>query len=166
MPQRDFDPEHILGLLTTRGVDFVVIGGIAAVLHGSARITQDLDVCFATDDTNLGALGKVLVELESRLRGVPEDVPFVPDAETLRRVDVLTLETNAGDFDVLARPDGAPPYARMRQNAERYDVGAFAVLVASIDDLLSMKRATGRPKDLADVEELTSIARLRAREPD
>lgn len=164
MPRRDLDAERILGLLTARGVDFIVIGGIAAVLHGSSRTTQDLDICFATDDANLSALGKVLIELEARLRGVPDDVPFVPDGDTLRRVEVLTLETTAGDFAVLARPDGAPPYARLRQNADRYDVGAFAVLVAAIDDLIAMKRAAGRPKDLTDVEELTTIARLRARD--
>lgn len=160
---REFEPQKILALLTARGVDFVVIGGIAAVLHGSARITQDLDVCFATDDANLDALGKVLIELEARLRGVADDVPFVPDRATLRRVEVLTLETSAGDFDVLAHPDGAPPYARLRQNADRYDLGAFAVLVASIEDLLSMKRAAGRAKDLSDIEELRAIARLRSR---
>jgi hypothetical protein len=161
MAEHDFDPQRILGMLTARGVDFVVIGGIAAVLHGSARVTQGLDVCVATDDANLDALGKVLVELKARLRGVPDDVPFVPDRETLRRVEVLTLETTAGDFDVLARPDGAPIYRRLRDNADRYDVGAFAVLVASVDDLLAMKRAAGRTKDLADIDELTAIARLR-----
>ncbi len=163
MPAREFDPQRILGMLTARGVDFVVIGGIAAVLHGSARTTQDLDVCFATDGANLTALGKVLIELEARLRGAPDDVPFVPDHDTLRLVDVLTLATTAGDFDVLARPDGAPTYARLRQNADRYDLGAFAVLVASVDDLLAMKRAAGRAKDLSDIDELTAIARLRSR---
>lgn len=163
MSAREFDPQRILGLLTARGVDFVVIGGIAAVLHGSARVTQDLDVCFATDDANLDALGKALVELNARLRGVPDDVAFTPDRATLRRVELLTVTTDAGDFDVLARPDGMASYARLRQNAERYDLGAFAVLVASIDDLVLMKRAAGRAKDLADVEELTAIARLRAR---
>jgi hypothetical protein len=163
MPGDDFDPQRILGLLTARGVDFVVIGGIAAVLHGSPRTTQDLDVCFATDNANLDALGKVLTELDARLRGVPDDIPFAPDRDSLRRVEVLTLETSAGDFDVLARPDGAPPYARLRQNADRYDLGAFAVLVASVEDLLAMKRAAGRAKDLGDIEELTAIARLRAR---
>jgi hypothetical protein len=159
----EFDPQRILGLLTARGVDFVVIGGIAAMLHGSARVTQHLDVCFATDDANLDALGKALVELEARLRGVSDDVPFVPDRGTLRRVEVLTLETAAGDFDVLARPDGVPSYRRLRENADRYDLGAFAVLVASVDDLIVMKRAAGRAKDLADVEELSAIARLRSR---
>lgn len=160
---REFDPRLILGLLTARGVDFVVIGGIAAVLHGSPRTTQDLDVCFATDDANLEVLGKALVELEARLRGVADDVPFVPDSRALRRTDVVTLATTAGDLDVLARPDGAPSYARLRENADRYDLGAFAVLVASVDDLIAMKQASGREKDLADIAELESIARLRAR---
>ncbi len=163
MAEREFDPGRILGLLTTRGVDFVVIGGIAAVLHGSPRATQDLDISFATDEANLVALGKVLVELNARRRGVVDDVPFIPDHRTLRQIQNLTLETAAGDFDLLVQPDGAPAYARLRQNADRYDVGAFSVLVATIEDLLAMKRAAGRPKDLTDIEELTTIARLRAR---
>lgn len=161
----DFNPQRILGLLTAHGVDFVVIGGIAAVLHGSARITQDLDVCFATDDANLDVLSKALIELGARLRGSVDDVPFAPDRAMLRRVEVLTLETNAGDFDVLSRPDGMASYRRLRTNADRYDVGAFAVLVASVEDLIAMKQAAGRTKDLADVEELRAIARLRARRP-
>jgi hypothetical protein len=142
----------------------VVIGGIAAVLHGSPRTTFDLDICFATDERNLEALGEVLIELDARLKGVDEQVPFVPDARTLRRVELLTLETSAGELDVLATPAGAPPYARLRRNAERLDLGGFRVLVASIDDLLAMKRAAGRTKDLADVEELEAIKRLRRRQ--
>lgn len=163
MTSSDFRPTFILGLLTAHGVDFVVIGGIAAVLHGSARNTQDLDICFARDGANLTVLGRALTELEARLRRVADDVPFVPDAATLRRVQTLTMETVAGHFDILASPDGAPPYERLRSNAERYDLGAFAVLVASIDDLIAMKRAAGREKDIADIGELQAIARLRAR---
>lgn len=156
----DFDPARILERLTARGVDFVVIGGIAAVLHGSARATFDLDVCFATDAQNLRALGEVLVELGARLRGA-EDVPFVPDAAALRRVEVLTLQTSAGDLDVLARPLGARGFASLRARADRYDVGGFSVLVASVPDLIAMKRALGRAKDTADVETLEAILRLR-----
>lgn len=161
MTSPEFRPRFILGLLTAHGVDFVVIGGIAAVMHGSPRITRDLDICFARDDANLNVLGRALVELEARLRRVNDDVPFVPDGAALRRVQTLTMTTIAGDFDILARPDGAPSYAQLRQNAERYDLGAFALLVASIDDLIAMKRAAGRPKDRADIGELQAIARLR-----
>lgn len=157
------DATELLRRLTARGVDFVVIGGIAAVLHGSARITQDLDVCFATDDGNLLTLGRVLIDLGARLRGVAEDVPFVADARTLRRVEMLTLVTELGALDVLARPSGAPSYQRLRQRADRFELDAFTVLVAAIEDLLAMKRAAGRPKDLADVVELEAIVQLRRR---
>jgi len=159
----ELDVQRILGVLTAHGVDFVVIGGLAAVLHGSATFTQDVDVCFATDETNLIALGRALLELEARLRGVDAELPFVPDAATLRRVRLLTLETSAGPLDVQVEPDGCPPYGRLRRNAERVDLGSYAVLVASIEDLIAMKRAVGRAKDLVAVEELEAIARLRER---
>jgi hypothetical protein len=157
----ELDPEPILRALVRRGVDFVVIGGIAAVLHGSPRLTFDLDLCFAPDTGNLQALGEVLVALGAQLRGVDETVPFVPDAATLRRIEVLTLATPAGDLDVLARPAGAPAYETLRRRADRYEVGDFSVLVASVEDLIAMKRAAGRAKDLADVAELEAILRLR-----
>lgn len=162
MSQRDLDAARILRALTARGVDFVVIGGIAAVLHGSPRNTFDLDICFATDAGNLAALAEVLRELRARLRGVEDDVPFVPDAATLRRVDVLTLTTRAGDFDLLARPAGAPRYSTLRNRADRYDLGGFTVPVARVEDLIAMKQAAGRAKDVADVAELETILRLRA----
>jgi hypothetical protein len=155
--------DEILRRLVERGVEFVVIGGIAAVLHGSARNTFDLDICFATDDANLAALGEVLTALSARLKGVDEDVPFVPDARTLRQVELLTLVTSLGELDVLARPPGAPSYQDLRRNADRYDLGGFNVSVASVDDLIVMKEAAGRPKDLLDIEELEAIKRLRRR---
>jgi hypothetical protein len=162
-PRVELRADEILRRLVARGVDFVVIGGIAGVLHGSSRATFDLDVCFATDRANLDALGEVLVGLDARLKGVRERVPFVPDAATLRKVAVLTLDTAAGELDVLAKPSGAPRYDALRRRAERYDLGGFSVLVASIDDLIAMKQATDRPKDRADVDELETIRRLRRR---
>lgn len=156
--------DEILRRLVERGVDFVVIGGIAAVLHGSARNTFDLDICFATDDVNLTALGDVLTALGARLKGVDENVPFVPDGRTLRQVELLTLVTSLGELDVLTKPAGAPTYRDLRRNADRYDLGGFNVSVASINDLIAMKQATGRPKDLLDIEELEAIKRLRHRQ--
>jgi hypothetical protein len=161
-PRADFDPARLLRALVDRRVDFVVIGGVAAVLHGSARNTFDLDICFASDADNLEALGSTLVGLRAQLRGVSEAVPFVPDAAALRRVEVLTLTTTAGDLDVLRAPSGAPRYDVLRGHADRFDVGGFEVSVASIEDLIAMKTAAGRAKDLGDIEELEAILRLRS----
>ena len=161
-PSAEFDPSRLLRALVDGGVDFVVIGGIAAILHGSARNTFDLDICFASDAENLDALGTVLVGLQARLRGVAEPVPFVPDAAALRRAEVCTLATAAGDLDVLRSPSGAPRYDVLRAHADRYAVGGFEVGVASVEDLIAMKTAAGRAKDLGDIEELEAILRLRS----
>jgi hypothetical protein len=158
----ELDVERLLRALVDGRVDFVVIGGVAAVLHGSARATFDLDICFANEAGNLHALGGVLTSLDARLRGVAEDVPFVADGATLKRVDVLTLSTVAGDLDVLRVPSGAPRYDVLRAHADRFDVGGFEVLVASIEDLIAMKTAADRDKDRLDLAELEAILRLRS----
>ena len=155
------DVEELLRRLTAGGVDFVIIGGIAMVLLGSARLTRDLDVVFAPDGGNLDALGRVLVALDARLREVDEDILFAPDTATLRNVQLLTLETGYGWLDVHRTVDGAPKYEALRRRAERIDLGDFFVLVASPDDLVEMKSAAGRAQDLADIEELEAIKRLR-----
>jgi hypothetical protein len=162
-PRRaELDVERLLRALVDGSVDFVVIGGVAAVLHGSARLTFDLDICFAYDPANLDALGAVLLTLGAQRRGVPDDVPFIADGATLKRIDVLTLTTVAGDLDVLRVPSGAPRYDVLRAHADRFDIGGFEVRVASIEDLIAMKAAAGRDKDRADVAELEAILRLRS----
>lgn len=159
----DLDVEEILRRLTSAGVDFVVIGGMALVLSGSARLTRDLDIAFAADPTNLEALGAVLTGLDAKLREIDEDIPFVADARTLANVRLLTLTTSAGWLDVHREVDGSPPYETLRRNANRVKLGEFAVLVASPHDLIAMKRAAGRPQDTADIAELETILRLRRR---
>lgn len=161
----EFRPAALLKRLVAHGIDFVVVGGIAMVSHGSARVTQDLDICYATDAANLEALGAALVELRGRLRGVEGDVPFVPDARTLRRTTILTLDTEDGPIDLLVRPAGSPDYDTLRARADRVTLDGVAVLVASLEDLEAMKRATGRPKDELDLEEIEVIRRLRTRRP-
>jgi hypothetical protein len=152
----------LLRALTQGGVDFVVIGGIAAVAHGSLQITQDLDVSYAGDEANLERLGAVLVALGTSLAGVTDDVPFVPDGQTLRHVRVLALNTTDGPLDILAEPDGSRGYERLRANAITATVGGVDVRIAGLDDLIAMKKAAGRPKDQIYIEELEAIRRLRA----
>lgn len=158
----DFSPSAALRALVTAGVDFVVIGGIAAVAHGGAQVTQDLDIVPATDQTNLDVLGHVLVSLDARLRSVDEAVPFLPDGRTLRRTEILCLHTSAGQLDVLMSPKAAPAYPALRAGALRVLIADVPVLIASLDDLIAMKLAAGRPKDLVAVDELRAIKRLTA----
>jgi hypothetical protein len=157
----DFRPTALLLALTEAEVDFVVVGGVAMIVHGSARPTADLDICYAIDASNLNALGAVLVELGARLRGLEEDLPFVPDGGTLKRTVILALSTPDGEIDLLVDPAGSPGYARLRERSEETTLDGIAFRVASLDDLESMKRAAGRPKDLIDLEEIEVIRRLR-----
>jgi len=148
--------------LVARGVDFVVVGGVAVILQASPRFTKDLDICYAVEQENLDRLGEVLVELGARLRGIDEDLPFVPDARTLRKTQILTLTTPDGGLDLLVEPDGSPTYPVLRRRADQIDVDGILVRVASVEDLIAMKRAAGRPQDLVDLESL-EIARRRTR---
>jgi predicted nucleotidyltransferase len=155
-------PPSLLVGLADAGVDFVVIGAIAVVAHGHIRTTRDLDITYATDQENLDALGRALVAQDARLRGVAEVVPFVPDGRTLRGAELLTLETASGSLDLLASPPGAPPYAQLKARAEPIRIEGRAVLIASIEDLIAMKQAAGRPRDLEDIEALEAIRAIRS----
>jgi len=158
----DFRPTVLLGALVHADVDFVVIGGVAVVVQASPRFTRDLDISYATDSANLERLGTLLVALDARLRGIEEDVPFIPDARTLRHAQTLTLATRDGDLDLFADPPGSPGYPALRRHADIVDLDGVSVRIASLEDLIGMKRATGRPQDEVDIESL-EVARSRLR---
>jgi predicted nucleotidyltransferase len=158
---RELDVSALLRRLVNGGVDFVVIGGVAVIAQGYVRNTEDLDICHSTAQENLEALGAVLLDLDARLRNIDEEIPFVPDARTLRRTQILTLDTRHGGLNLLVDPDGSPGYDALKANADRIDFDDMTVLIASVADLLSMKRAAHRRKDEADIEALTAVLRLR-----
>lgn len=158
--QPEFALGRLLRHLSDAGVDFVVVGGVAVVVQGSPRFTGDLDISYATDLENLSRLASVLIELGARLRGVDDDLPFVPDARSLGQVQMLALTTRHGDIDLLVDPPGSPAYATLERNAARIELEGREILIASIDDLIAMKSAMGRPQDLVDLESL-EIARRR-----
>jgi hypothetical protein len=161
----DFPVTRLLRRLVEGGVDFLVIGGVAVVVHALPRYTKDLDILYATTPENLERLGTVLMSLNAGLRGIDEDVPFVADARTLRRTQILCLVTDEGNLDLLVRPDGATDYGTMRRRAVEVDLDGIKVPVASIDDLIAMKDAAGRPQDLIDIEALETARRLSRERP-
>lgn len=162
LDQPDLRVRDLLRRLLAGGVDFVVVGGIAVIMQGAPRFTKDLDICYSTEADNLDRLGAVLIALKARLRGVEDEVPFIPDGRTLRHNQILTLSTADGSLDLLVRPDGSPVYHLLKARADEMDTDGVKVRIASVSDLISMKRASGRPQDLVDLETL-EIIRYRSR---
>ena len=156
-PPAAFDPLRALEVLHRHGVRFVIIGAFAGRLLGSPSLTRDLDICYARDRANLEALASALLELHARLRGVSEEVPFRLDAKTLANGDSFTFVTDAGDLDVLGTPSGTTGYDELARTADEVDLGGMHIKTASIDSLIRMKRAAGRPKDLIEVEVLGAL---------
>jgi hypothetical protein len=149
--------QRLLEVLDRHAVDFIVIGGVAGLVHGSAYPTYDCDVIYGRDGQNLKRLAAALVELDATLRGAPADLPFQLDAKTLAAGCNFTFDTRFGRFDVLGEAAGMRDYDKMRAAAKREDVWDIPVLVASMDDLIRMKRAAGRAKDTLMVEELIAL---------
>jgi hypothetical protein len=153
----DFDPEGVIRLLGRHRVRYVLIGGLAAVTHGVPLVTQDVDICYAREPDDLERLAQALHEAHSALRGADPGLSFRLDARTLRAGDAFTFTTDVGWVDILGTPSGSDGYEDLARTADRYTLFGHRVLVASVDDLIRMKRAAGRPKDLLAAEELGAL---------
>jgi predicted nucleotidyltransferase len=148
---------ELLKALERSSVRFVLIGGLAAQVHGSPSLTFDVDVCFDLDRDNLDNLAIALADLVAVRREMPDGVAAPIDARALRAGDVFTLRTRLGDLDLLAHPAPAFDYAILAKHAVIVEFNGVNVLVASLDDLMSMKRAAGRPKDRVELEILGAL---------
>jgi hypothetical protein len=148
-----------LETLVKHRVRFVVIGGLGGRLRGTTTVTDDVDVCYSGDFENLERMVRALKELHATLRGAPKSVPFKLDARTLEMGDRFTFDTDTGKLDILGHPSGIPGgYEELERTADEMSLGmGLSVLVASIDDLIRMKQAAGRPKDLIEVEVLGAL---------
>jgi transcriptional regulator with XRE-family HTH domain len=150
----------LLDALDRREVEFVVIGGVAGLAHGSAYPTYDLDIVYARDPRNLERMAAALRDIGVTLRGAPDDLPFQVDAKTLEAGMNFTFFTDYGPFDILGHVDGIRSYEELRTHAEVQEVGGIPVRVASLNHLIGMKRTVDRTKDQLMVEEYVTIDRL------
>lgn len=99
--------EKLLKALYDQELEFVIIGGAAAVLHGSAYVTGDLDICYSREKENLKRLATALAAFNPSLRGAPKDLPFQLDVDSLKSGLNFTLTTDLGDLDLLGEVTGA-----------------------------------------------------------
>jgi hypothetical protein len=153
----DFQPEAVIRLLGRHRILSVIIGGLAAITHGAPLVTQDVDLCYARDDDNLGRLGAALTEVHAELRGADPGLPLRLDAKTLRAGDAFTLTTDVGWLDLLGTPAGTSGFEDLARTADVFTLFGYRMFVASVEDLIRMKRAAGRPKDLIAIEELGAL---------
>jgi predicted nucleotidyltransferase len=154
----------MLGALTKKKIRFVVIGGVAAAVHGSSRVTNDLDICYdAGDRSNVEALAALLAKWEAYPRGVDKNLPFIMDERTLRGAPVMTLATTEGDLDVMDRVAGVGDYADLRKHSEKIAALGVSFRVLDLPSLIKAKRAAGRPRDFEHLPELEALLALRRR---
>ena len=163
---RNFDPIGLIGVLVGHEVDFVVIGGLAGTLHGSPLVTGDLDVCPGRKTENTGRLARALVELDAKEYDVRKDIWMDRDwsPEMLEVDTTWMLITRLGRLDLLFEPAGTSGYEDLKRRQAFFSLGDHGVAAASVEDLIRMKEAAGRPRDVAAVPILRKL--LNEPEPD
>ena len=152
----------LLKLLHDHKVEFIVIGGVAATLHGSDQATYDVDVCAPLHDGNLARIIEAIRDLHPRWRFRPDRVIPVDSVEKFRGFKNLYIKTDWGDLDILGELPPAGVYADVKDKFVVYDVGGFDCRVLDIDTLLAVKRAVGRDKDKVAVMHLEAVKSRRS----
>lgn len=151
------DFARLLGALHKGSVDYIIIGGVAATIHGSSRLTQDVDVCYARNDSNLDRVVKALRPLDPYLRGAPRGLPFEWSVATLRAGLNFTLTTTAGDIDLLGEVTGGGDYGKLIDHTIDVTLFGRRTKCLDLDWLIATKRAAGRPRDLEVIAELEAL---------
>lgn len=151
----------LLRRLATAGVEFILVGGAAATAHGSARLTQDIDVVYRRSADNVDRLVAALLDLHPYPRGAPAGLPFRWDARTVRRGLNFTLVTDLGDLDLLGEIAGGGTYENLLPDCLTIELFGVACQCLGLERLIEVKRAAGRPKDLEAIAELETILEQR-----
>ena len=154
--------EQQLALLGKSELECVIVGGVAATVHGSEFPTTDLDVCYARNPRNLDKPANALQSVHARPRNAPDDIPFILDAETLRRGLNFTFTTDIGSLDLLGEVRGVGYYEDVLAGSLIVEMFGYPFAVIEIGKLINAKRAAGRPKDLVAVAELEALLSAKA----
>jgi hypothetical protein len=149
--------ETLLSALKKEGVSFIIIGGVAATFHGSARLTNDLDVVYERSAENIERLARAVAPFKPYLRGAPEGLPFRFDPPTIKRGLNFTLRTDVGDFDLLGELTGVGSFAAVEVESLEASLFGATYRFINLKGLIRSKRAAGRAKDLEVVAELEVI---------
>lgn len=153
------DPACLFATLADHDVAYVLIGGLAAVIHGSTAMTNDADIVPDPEPANLERLASALRALDARLRvaDTPEGVAFDPHPALLASMRTLNLTTRCGDLDVAANPDGIDDLDALAERAVEFEITGQRVRVAALADIIRSKEAAGRPKDNATLPILRAL---------
>ena len=155
--------EAILAAFVARGIRFVLVGGVAATIHGSARFTNDIDVCYDTAPDNVDGLIELLLGWNAYLRGVEPGLPFILDRRTFRTTPLLTLTSTMGAIDLLDQVPGVGDYHDAVAGSETVHLGITEFRALTLEALIASRKALRRKKDLEHLIELEAILALRAR---
>ncbi len=151
----------LLLTLTDSGVEFIVVGGAAAIAHGVSRLTFDLDVVYRRTPENIHRLAKVVSPLHPYLRGAPPGLPFQWDERTIRSGLNFTLITNLGELDLLGEITGGGGYDELLPFAVELNIFDVACRCLGLEKLIEVKTAAGRPKDFEPMAELKALLQER-----
>ena len=152
---------NLLERLVKNGVDFVVVGGFAGVVHGCTYVTQDIDICCDFSPANLLALQKAVSDLEPVHRMTPKRQKLKLTEETCAHFKNLYLDTKEGQLDCLSFIDGLGDYSRVREESDLIEVENTKMRVLNLEALIATKRAMNRPRDKEAVMQLQAIKELK-----
>lgn len=147
----------LLSVLTKNEVDFILVGGLAAIVHGSARVTYDIDIVYKRDQPNHAKLVRALAPFAPYPRGAPPGLPFSWSPETIGMGLNFTLHTSMGDIDLLGEIPGNGTFTTLATHALTVSIDGTSVKVVDLPTLIRLKRASGRPKDFEQLAELEGI---------
>ena len=155
------DFSHLLRRLSDSGLEFVIVGGYAAISHGSSYLTRDVDICVMLTPENIAKLQRALADWNPKHRMTPQKLSFLTYPPAGQPLNSIYLQTDKGVVDIFTTVLGVGDFSRLKANAEELEVDGYKYKVISLSDLITAKETMGREKDLLTAKELRAIAAKR-----